>query len=45
MTATIPPGADVLKRIDEAKLSRLRWKIMFISGMGFFTDYPVAPSS
>ena len=24
--------------MDEAKLSRLHWKIMFISGMGFFTD-------
>jgi MFS family permease len=24
--------------MDEAKPSRLHWKIMFISGMGFFTD-------
>jgi MFS family permease len=24
--------------LDEAKPSRLHWKIMFISGMGFFTD-------
>ena len=24
--------------MDEAKLTRLHWKIMFISGMGFFTD-------
>ena len=31
-------GADVLAQMDEAKLSRLHWKIMFISGMGFFTD-------
>ena len=38
MTATFPAGADVLARMDEAKLSRLHWKIMFISGMGFFTD-------
>ncbi len=38
MTATLPTGADVIQRMDEAKLSRLHWKIMFISGMGFFTD-------
>ena len=31
-------GADVLAQMDDAKLSRLHWKIMFISGMGFFTD-------
>ena len=36
--ATFTPGADVLTRMDEAKLTRLHWKIMFISGMGFFTD-------
>jgi len=24
--------------MDEAKLGRLHWKIIFISGMGFFTD-------
>jgi len=38
MTATLPTGAGVIQRMDEAKLSRLHWKIMFISGMGFFTD-------
>jgi MFS transporter, PHS family, inorganic phosphate transporter len=38
MPTTIPPGADVLQRMDAAKLTRLHWKIMFISGMGFFTD-------
>jgi hypothetical protein len=26
------------KEMDEAKPSRLHWKVMFISGMGFFTD-------
>ena len=26
------------KELDEAKPSKLHWKIMFISGMGFFTD-------
>ena len=29
---------DHFKEMDEAKPSRLHWKIMFISGMGFFTD-------
>ncbi len=38
MPGTISTGADVLERMDEAKLSGLHWKIMFISGMGFFTD-------
>ncbi|MBV8050707.1 MAG: MFS transporter [Acidobacteriaceae bacterium] len=30
--------SDHFKEMDEAKVSRLHWKIMFISGMGFFTD-------
>ena len=38
MAVAQPVGADVLAQMDEAKLSRLHWKIMFISGMGFFTD-------
>jgi MFS family permease len=29
---------DLLTRMDDAKISSLHWKIMFISGMGFFTD-------
>ena len=29
---------DHFKEMDEAKPSKLHWKIMFISGMGFFTD-------
>ena len=37
MPATQPAGSDVLAGMDEAQLSRLHWKIMFISGMGFFT--------
>lgn len=28
----------LLTRMDESKITRLHWKIMFISGMGFFTD-------
>jgi MFS transporter, PHS family, inorganic phosphate transporter len=38
MAATLRPSADVLERMDSAALSRFHWKIMFISGMGFFTD-------
>jgi len=34
MTAAI----DLLARMDEAKTTRLHWRIMFISSMGFFTD-------
>ncbi|HEX4153705.1 MAG TPA: MFS transporter [Steroidobacteraceae bacterium] len=32
------PGADLLRQMDEAKVSGAHWKILFISGMGFFTD-------
>ncbi len=31
-------GAEGLKDLDEAEISRLHWKIMLVSGMGFFTD-------
>jgi hypothetical protein len=27
-----------LKELDEAKISKLHWKIVFVSGLGFFTD-------
>ena len=37
MTAT-SAAADMLERMDSAGTTRLHWKIMFISGMGFFTD-------
>jgi hypothetical protein len=33
-----PFPAGNFRELDEAKPSRLHWKIMFISGMGFFTD-------
>jgi PHS family inorganic phosphate transporter-like MFS transporter len=29
---------DVLRQLDEQHITRTHWKIMFISGMGFFTD-------
>ncbi len=31
-------SADDLARLDESGITREHWKIMFISGMGFFTD-------
>ena len=31
-------AAQQFKSMDEAKVSKLHWKIMLISGMGFFTD-------
>jgi MFS transporter, PHS family, inorganic phosphate transporter len=31
-------GHALLKQLDEARVSRAHWKILFISGMGFFTD-------
>ena len=30
--------ADVLSRMDAPKITKQHWKVMFISGMGFFTD-------
>jgi MFS transporter, PHS family, inorganic phosphate transporter len=29
---------DAFRALDDAKISRFQWKIMFVSGMGFFTD-------
>src|ERR1700690_52538 len=29
---------EMVEQLDEAPTSREHWKIMFISGMGFFTD-------
>jgi hypothetical protein len=29
---------DLLRQLDESAITRTHWKIMFISGMGFFTD-------
>ena len=38
MTTTTRPGEDVRVRMDASEITALHWKIMFISGMGFFTD-------
>jgi MFS transporter, PHS family, inorganic phosphate transporter len=29
---------DILSRMDDFEITKQHWKIMFISGMGFFTD-------
>ena len=31
-------AGDMLSRMDDSKITTQHWKIMFISGMGFFTD-------
>ena len=32
------PAAATFESLDNAGVSRFQWKIMFVSGMGFFTD-------
>src|SRR5579875_1972611 len=32
------PHPELLRQLDESHITRTHWKIMFISGMGFFTD-------
>jgi len=34
-TSPQPSGHDVASRLDASKVTRVHWKIMFISGMGF----------
>ena len=36
--AAPPPASGVLTALDDSKITRFQWKIMFVSGMGFFTD-------
>ncbi len=31
-------SGDAFDALDESKITRFQWKIMFVSGMGFFTD-------
>src|SRR6201996_7109492 len=38
MSNSAAPTGDVFEALDESKISRFQWKIMFVSGMGFFTD-------
>ena len=37
-TTDVQPSADMLRQLDDSGITRAHWKIMFISGMGFFTD-------
>jgi MFS family permease len=36
--ATEDRHLEMLRQLDESRVTRAHWKIMFISGMGFFTD-------
>jgi MFS transporter, PHS family, inorganic phosphate transporter len=36
--AALPPASGVLTALDDSKITRFQWEIMFVSGMGFFTD-------
>ena len=39
LSDTVAPGSrDAFAALDESKISRFQYKIMFVSGMGFFTD-------
>ena len=38
MSITVDSGGDDLTKLDKSEITRDHWKIMFISGMGFFTD-------
>jgi PHS family inorganic phosphate transporter-like MFS transporter len=38
MSDVATSGLDVLAQMDASHVTRQHWKIMFISGMGFFTD-------
>ena len=38
MSDVAATSADMLLRMDDSKITKQHWKIMFISGTGFFTD-------
>src|ERR1700753_1433040 len=38
MSNSAAPTGDAFSALDESKISRFQLKIMFVSGMGFFTD-------
>src|SRR5271154_4801261 len=38
MSQTPLSETDILSRMDDSAITPQHWKIMFISGMGFFTD-------
>ena len=37
-TTVSHPGTDLVSQLDDSGITPTHWKIMFISGMGFFTD-------
>ena len=41
MSAVAAPGNrdDILKQLDASKVTAFHWKIMFVSSMGFFTEF------
>jgi PHS family inorganic phosphate transporter-like MFS transporter len=38
MVASTSSAPDAFTELDDSKITRFQWKIMFVSGMGFFTD-------
>jgi MFS family permease len=38
MSDALMSETDLLSRMDDSKITKQHWKVMFISGMGFFTD-------
>ena len=38
MSDAVMSETDLLSRMDDSKITKQHWKVMFISGMGFFTD-------
>jgi len=38
--AAAAPSSDPFQALDDSKISRFQLKIMFVSGMGFFTAAP-----
>jgi PHS family inorganic phosphate transporter-like MFS transporter len=38
MSDAMMSETDLLSRMDDSKITKQHWKVMFISGMGFFTD-------
>jgi len=38
MSAVASGNQDILKQLDDSRITGFHWKIMFVSSMGFFTD-------
>jgi hypothetical protein len=37
VNAASPPAPGSFEALDDSKATRFQWRIMFVSGMGFFT--------